>query len=270
MPSKSKSQAKFMVEPYTYLIGWTDLDRWYYGVQYGKSSHPSNLLTSYFTSSEVVKQFLVEHGDPDVVQVRKTFSDSKKARQYEHTILRRMCVKSSDRWLNQTDNISFSIESCRKGSTVAKSNHNGKVGFLRDEFDVKRSEWASNAAKHLHEIHPGGVLTEKKTQAGKTTGNINVLTQRGWFARTPEQHSVDSKRAGNTNKERQTGICNPIYAHKRSEWSSAAGKRHKGKYWIFKDGSKKLVCEAELYKYVTNGWISPRLEKEQHNALKDS
>ena len=42
--------------PYTYLIGWSNLGKWYYGVQYGKGVHPDNLWVTYFTSSSVVKK----------------------------------------------------------------------------------------------------------------------------------------------------------------------------------------------------------------------
>lgn len=54
--------------PYTYLIGWSWLDKWYYGLQHGRNAHPDNLWTTYFTSSPIVRDFRVEHGEPDIVQ----------------------------------------------------------------------------------------------------------------------------------------------------------------------------------------------------------
>jgi hypothetical protein len=42
--------------PYTYLIGWSKLNLWYYGSQYGKKAHPSNLWRTYFTSLEEVNK----------------------------------------------------------------------------------------------------------------------------------------------------------------------------------------------------------------------
>ena len=57
--------------PYTYLIGWKSLDKWYYGVRYGKGVHPSDLWVVYFTSSRHVKKFRDDHGEPDVIEIRK-------------------------------------------------------------------------------------------------------------------------------------------------------------------------------------------------------
>lgn len=46
--------------PYTYLLGWPEIDKWYYGVRYAKKCHPSDLWVTYKTSSRhvdsIVKQ----------------------------------------------------------------------------------------------------------------------------------------------------------------------------------------------------------------------
>ena len=64
--------------PYTYLIGWSKLNKWYYGVEYGikkiPCANPKNLWTTYFTSSNIVSHFRKTHGEPDIIQVRKLFS----------------------------------------------------------------------------------------------------------------------------------------------------------------------------------------------------
>jgi len=38
--------------PYTYLIGWSNLNTWYYGRRTSKNCHPSDLWQKYFTSSK--------------------------------------------------------------------------------------------------------------------------------------------------------------------------------------------------------------------------
>ena len=91
--------------PYTYLIGWTKHDTWYYGVQYNKRAHPRNLWTTYFTSSKPVKLAREEYGEPDIVEVRKVFTNKDDARLWEHKVLRRIGVRKSKRWLNQSDNL---------------------------------------------------------------------------------------------------------------------------------------------------------------------
>lgn len=95
--------------PYTYLIGWSELDKWYYGVEYAtktKTAHPDNLWKSYFTSSERVERFRAENGEPNIIEIRKTFtngSDDEKmlaAVNYEEKVLRRMKVIYQEKWLN--------------------------------------------------------------------------------------------------------------------------------------------------------------------------
>jgi hypothetical protein len=106
--------------PYTYLIGWTNLDRWYYGVQYSSKCHPSQLLVSYFTSSKNVTKMIIDHGMPDVMMIRKTFNDVETARTWEHTVLRRLDVVNSQKWINQTDNISFPVFSGKEHHTYGQ------------------------------------------------------------------------------------------------------------------------------------------------------
>jgi hypothetical protein len=87
--------------PYTYLIGWSKLDRWYYGVRFADGCNPEELWAKYKTSSKYVKQFAVEHGVPDVVEVRKTFADKKSAYLHEQAVLTRLRVITNPRWLNR-------------------------------------------------------------------------------------------------------------------------------------------------------------------------
>lgn len=86
--------------PYTYLIGWTSINKWYYGVRYRKKCHPSDLWVKYFTSSKYVKKIRDMYGEPDVVQVRKIFSNPEKAFLYEQRVLQRLDILNNDKWLN--------------------------------------------------------------------------------------------------------------------------------------------------------------------------
>lgn len=49
--------------PYTYLIGWSKLNKWYYGSRTAKNCHPSELWIKYFTSSKFVKEFRRLYGE---------------------------------------------------------------------------------------------------------------------------------------------------------------------------------------------------------------
>jgi hypothetical protein len=88
--------------PFTYLIHCTVTDQYYYGSRYGKRCHPSSLWTSYYTSSKVVKQLILEHGkDAFTVSVRKTFKTAEEARKWESKFLNKVKAAQSDKWLNQ-------------------------------------------------------------------------------------------------------------------------------------------------------------------------
>ena len=88
--------------PFTYLIHCIVTDQYYYGSRYGRGCHPSSLWTSYYTSSKVVKQLILEHGkDAFTVSVRKTFKTPEEARKWESKFLNKVKAAQSDKWLNQ-------------------------------------------------------------------------------------------------------------------------------------------------------------------------
>ena len=86
---------------YTYLIGWSDKNQWYYGVRYAKNANPNELWESYYTSSKHVKAMRKEHGEPDIIQVRRVFNCPLKAREYEAKVLKKLNVHHDDKWLNK-------------------------------------------------------------------------------------------------------------------------------------------------------------------------
>lgn len=105
---------------YTYLIGWSARNQWYYGVRYSRSATPSDLWTKYFTSSKSVKQQRILFGEPDIIQIRREFgTDNKKAKLWEEKVLRRLQVHTNNKWLNIANSNSFKGISCpwNKGLT---------------------------------------------------------------------------------------------------------------------------------------------------------
>lgn len=95
---------------YTYLIGWPEHRKYYYGVRYAKNADPSDLWVSYFTSSKHVKRFVEENGNTSVIQVRKIFSEANEAIAWESKVLARMDVINDKKWLNKTNNKSIAPE----------------------------------------------------------------------------------------------------------------------------------------------------------------
>jgi len=120
-----RSASMYIYKPYTYLIGWSKHNIWYYGVRYGQDCHPDELWQTYFTSSKYVERFRKLNGEPDVIQIRKVFDNKDAARDHERKVLVRMKVVTEDKWLNKTDNISIdsTIVSKRQRERVASGDH---------------------------------------------------------------------------------------------------------------------------------------------------
>jgi hypothetical protein len=89
--------------PYTYLIGWSDQNKWYYGARWAKGCHPDDLWVKYFTSSKNVSRFREEFGDPDVVEVTDTFNTIEQAKEWESIIIRLNRIVESEDFLNLRD-----------------------------------------------------------------------------------------------------------------------------------------------------------------------
>ena len=92
---------------YTYQIGWTQHNKFYYGGRWAKDCSPDDLWNSYFTSSEHVKAFRAEHGEPDVIQIRKVFNDADECKLHENKVLKKLNVLNNDKWLNKNINGMF-------------------------------------------------------------------------------------------------------------------------------------------------------------------
>lgn len=92
--------------PYTYRIGWSKTGMNYVGVRWAKKCHPSDLFVTYFTSSEYVTEYIKEHGMPDIIEVRKTFTGEDrvaKAINIEGRMLVRLNAAKRDDYLNKRD-----------------------------------------------------------------------------------------------------------------------------------------------------------------------
>ena len=86
---------------YTYVVGWTKLNKFYYGVRFAKNCHPNDFWKKYFTSSNLVKYYRETYGEPDILQIRKTFDNADSAIYWEKKVLKKLKVLESDKWLNQ-------------------------------------------------------------------------------------------------------------------------------------------------------------------------
>lgn len=147
---------------YTYLIGWSKLNKYYYGSRFARNSKPSDLWHTYFTSSNYVKSFREEHGDPDILQIRRTFESADAVRSWEHKVLRRLNVVKSDKWLNRTDNKSIDPACASKG-------RKGKIG---NRLGSKNPKLSTLNRLKVGENNP---FFGKKHVDGFNRGNANPM-----------------------------------------------------------------------------------------------
>lgn len=151
--------------PYTYLIGWSTLNTWYYGLRFAKDCHPTDLFVKYFTSSKHVKNFIQRHGYPDIIQIRQIFKSNEvdKARIFEHKVLRRLHADHRDDFLNKSTGLSIpsqlgipkSEETKEKLSNSGKGKHFG----AKSEETKQKMRNAAKGKKKSTEYVQNKILT---------------------------------------------------------------------------------------------------------------
>ena len=87
--------------PYTYFISWSNTGMKYYGVRYKKGCTPKDFWVSYKTSSNYVKKYIEENGEPDIKEIRKIFVDGSQAREWESRVLTRINATVREDYLNK-------------------------------------------------------------------------------------------------------------------------------------------------------------------------
>lgn len=176
--------------PYTYLIGWSHHNTWYYGVRYAKGCTPGDLWTTYFTSSKEVAKRRLEWGEPDVVEVRRAFSDGKRARQWEERVLHRMKAVKSSHWLNLSNNGSefayktHSVEARLKMSAARKGRP------LSDEHRAKLREARKGIT--LSAEHRANIGAASRNRSEETRAKMSA-TKKG--RPLSDQHRANLKQA---------------------------------------------------------------------------
>jgi len=170
---------------FTYLLGWSEHDRYYYGVRYKETATPASIGTTYFSSSKYVKNFIENFGAPDIVEIRKIFDDKNKAKVWEEKVLRRIGVISSERWINKSNNNSFrgivmdqeiknKISKSKKNKRLGTYYNDGKNNILLRENKtvpdgyVKGKIMSDKQKQHINNLN-SSLTKEKRQEMGKLT-----------------------------------------------------------------------------------------------------
>lgn len=214
--------------PYTYLVGWTKYNKWYYGVRYSKYSNPKELWKTYFTSSKHVKRFRMKYGDPDIIQIRKIFNDKYKAIKWEQKVLSRLNVEKKLHFLNAKNSTTSFVITNPTSSSFKPGNKPWNKGLNIKE--LYGEEWVKRFSREKSE--------EEKLKLSKSQKNrfANTELRDQYRERTKEQYS-------NTEfKEYHKSKCIP----------------HAGTIWINNGEKNKRVTEI-IYLSDFPTWCRGRL-----------
>jgi hypothetical protein len=98
-----------------------------------------------------VKHYRETHGDPDIVQVRKTFISADNAILWERKVLKKLKVLTSDKWLNQNIGGAVKLDEETYKIIAAKNAVSNKEYVMNNLSPEERQERSSGAASALWE-----------------------------------------------------------------------------------------------------------------------
>lgn len=179
-------------KPFTYLIGWSKHNKWYYGSRTSKNCHPDDLWETYFTSSKYVKQFREEHGEPDVIEIRKIFDCKEKCIKWESKFLGKIDAVNSNYWLNKHIpgqkfiGTSFSEQRKHEYSIKFSGKNNPRFGVILTE-DIKNKIKVANLGK-------------KHSEDSKQKMSISRKGRKAWNKGIPHTEETKQKMKGRQNR----------------------------------------------------------------------
>lgn len=168
---------------YTYLIGWSTHNKWYYGRRTKAGCEPAELWVTYFTSSRWVKSFRQQHGEPDVVEVRRVFDNPLSCAAWESTVLRRMNAASHPNMLNRTNGDKRFDTS---GTALAVTPAGIRVGMV----SVTDPRWLDGSIISITKYNgkSTGMCNAIETASGKKLGRVPINDPR-WALGEIHHHS---------------------------------------------------------------------------------
>ena len=212
-------------QPYTYLIGWSNHNKWYYGVRYAQNCNPQDLWNTYFTSSKHVKKFREECGEPDIIQIRKIFVTKDSAILWEEKVLQKMNVRNNDKWLN------------KNGCSAPPTYH----GEEHPNFDNK---WTTEQKNIQSEKLKGKTKGIKKSEEHKK--KISESKKRNWATNSELKEKISQKMKGNDYGKHKKGWKPTIESRKRMSDSA----KLRVKKYVFCDlcGRKMTINNINSHK----------------------
>lgn len=263
-------------QPYCYLIGWSALNTWYYGVKFAKNCNPTGLWVTYFTSSKHVENFRKQHGEPDIIQIRKTFNNKHDALLWEHKVLRRLNVHKQPAFLNKSSGLGryYSDHTGQKQSPDHISKRvKSKKGYSHS-ISTRQKLSTSAAGKTIAKNAAGETIKISVNDPRLASGELKGNTYGYFVAKdlygnhyhiskddpryTSGELVAESKGRVPWNKIDTSLTSEEVEIQKiKQEFNIINSKS--GLLWINKDGRKTRVHPILFERYYSvNGWITGR------------
>jgi hypothetical protein len=126
------------MKPFTYYLYHKPTGKKYYGVRTARGCHPNDLWNTYFSSSELVKQLILEYGEDSFdFQIRKTFKNKRDALLWERKVLIKLKASMSDDWLNRNNGGGAGSHTEETREKISKNNAKYWKGKTRPELSKK-------------------------------------------------------------------------------------------------------------------------------------
>jgi hypothetical protein len=202
-----------MKTPYTYLIGWKNLNKWYYGVRFAKNCHPDEFWVSYHTSSKDVKVLREQFGEPNVIEIRRVFESrpntytSDDARLWEHKVLRRTEAVRKKEWVNRGNGgVEFNTEGKINRTTFKAGIEHpfyGKPAWNKGKHSLPEKERQRRSERYKGEGNPN--FGRKHSE--ETKRKVSEMRKRvGGTHLTPHSEESKEKIKQNTKERNEYGL----------------------------------------------------------------
>lgn len=259
--------------PYTYLVGWSQLNKFYYGVRFAKNCTPLDLFTTYFTSSSIVKQYILDYGNPDIIQIRRTFKCAEDARKWETKVLTRMQAHKHPKFLNQTNNRAiFLTEEMKKKAkdTLYRNGQHPLKGIPKTQSAKEKisKKAKQRMAKQETRDHLSKIISQLQLGTTRPESFCNKMSNKVWIndginhARIDSSENIpDGWTKGRINLKRS-------YTHKwksdRKARRSYSGEGNPSAKSIMVNGTKfNTIKDAE----ISLGLSAPTIRKRCRSNL---
>ena len=189
------------MKPFTYVVTHRASGRRYYGVRHWRRADPSELGTTYFTSSKTVKKLIKEEGvDAFTFEVRKVFDSAEKALSWEQRFLTKIDAARNPNWFNKHNGGRKFHNTGHSEETKRKLSERGRGRPKSEEHKRKiaaKSTWVGKLTPEqikLRPVHTGdswralhadGVQRMKQSKIGLK----RVYREDGtFFMQRPQEH----------------------------------------------------------------------------------